>query len=130
MANYWQMTLAELDHESVQPTRKLFHFGQWHFDCPICGECVGMYRDPSIDKVTNGMMWQRSECKNGHVVDWSEVKEALPLREPCGRYCDSEWGSLKCFYKRGYMRDPETKKWLRDEDGQIMRTMKRECDYE
>ena len=74
--SYWQMTLAELDQESVQPIRKLFHFGCYHFNCPICGEVVGIWRDPNIDEVTNGMIWQRDECKHGHRIDWSEVKEA------------------------------------------------------
>ena len=87
MANYWQMTLAELDQESVQPIRKLFHFGCYHFNCPICDEVVGIWRDPNIDnvvgiwrdpnidKVTNGMIWKRDECKHGHAIDWSNVKE-------------------------------------------------------
>ena len=75
MANYWQMTLTELDQESVQPLRKLFHFGCYHFNCPICDEVVGSWRDPNIDKVTNGMIWKRDECKHGHAIDWSNVKE-------------------------------------------------------
>ena len=76
MNNYWQITLAELDQESVQPIRKLFHFGCYHFNCPICDEVVGIWRDPKIDPVDNGMMYQRAECKHGHVIDWSNVKEA------------------------------------------------------
>ena len=130
MSNYWQMTIAELDMESVEPTKKLFYFGSYMFHCPICGEVVGIYRDPKFDPVTNGMELQRKECKHGHVIDWTNVKDALPLREPCGKFCDCEWGSLRCFYKRGYMRDPETKKFLRDEDGRPIRARKKECDYE
>lgn len=76
MNNYWQITFAELDRESFEPTKKLFHFGTFMFHCPICGEVVGIWRDPKFDKVTNGMTLQRKECKNGHKVDWSEAKEA------------------------------------------------------
>ena len=130
MAEFWQMTLMELDQDAVEPTKKLFHFGVFHYSCPICGEIVGIWRDPKIDRVTNGMLLQREKCKHGHDIDWSNVREANPKQEPCGRFCDCEWGSLKCFYKRGYMRDPETKQWLKNEDGTCMRTHKRECDYE
>lgn len=76
MANYWQMTLFELDRDSVAPIKKILHPGTWYFSCPICGETVGLWRDPKVDSVTNGMTQQRKECKNGHIVDWAEVKEA------------------------------------------------------
>lgn len=70
------MTFLELESDSFQPIKKLFHFGCWHYSCPICGEVVGIYRDPKIDKVTNGLIYKRDLCKNGHHVDWSEVNEA------------------------------------------------------
>ena len=75
MSNYWQMTIREFMQDSFQPTRKLLHFGVYHFDCPVCGECVGIWRDPKFDPVDNGMMFKYEQCKNGHVVDWSMVKE-------------------------------------------------------
>lgn len=74
MNNYWQMTLMELDRESVQPIKKLFHFGTYSYDCPICGDCVGFWRDPKFDKVTNGFTYKRDECKHGHKIDWEGVK--------------------------------------------------------
>lgn len=76
MKNYYQMTLFELDRDSFQPVKKMLHFGTYSFTCPMCGEAVGFWRDPKIDKVTNGMTLKYDECKNGHKVDWSNVKEA------------------------------------------------------
>lgn len=76
MADYWQMTLAELDRDAVQPIRHILHFGTYTFDCPICGECVGIWRDPRIDSMTNGMTYKQDVCKHGHAVDWSSIKEA------------------------------------------------------
>lgn len=74
--NYWQMTIAELERDSFQPVKKLFHFGTWTFACPVCGQTVGLFRDLKADAVTNGMIYKRDECKNGHVVDWSMIEEA------------------------------------------------------
>ena len=41
----------------------------------------------------------------------------MPIRYPCGRRCMYAWCSLKCFFMRGYIRDKETQKWIRDEEG-------------
>ena len=127
------MTLFELDRDAFQPIKKLMHFGTWSFTCPVCGEVVGFYRDPKFDKVTNGLYLKYEQCKNGHAVDWSMVKEAEnaePSRSPCGKRCACEWGSLSCFYKRGYIRDTTTQKWVRDENGVCLRSATRECDWE
>lgn len=58
-----------------------------------------------------------------------EKEKENPLREPCGRHCPVEWGSLICFLRRGYIRDKSTGKWARRADGKIMRLNKRECDW-
>ena len=51
------------------------------------------------------------------------------LRESCGRYCEVEWGSLNCFFKRGYIRDPSTQKWARDENGNCLISQNKDCDW-
>lgn len=58
-----------------------------------------------------------------------DPEEEKPLREPCRRRCDVEWGSLTCFLRRGYVRDKSTGKWARRADGKIMRLNKRDCDW-
>lgn len=50
-----------------------------------------------------------------------------PIREPCNRRCPVEWGSLKCFLLRGYMRYDG--KWARNEHGDILITKSKECDW-
>lgn len=47
---------------------------------------------------------------------------------PCGQFCDVAPWSLRCFLRNGYIRDPKTGKWCRDENGAILKTMNRECD--
>lgn len=74
--SHWQMTFQELEADSFKPSRKLLHIGTYVFFCPVCGEAVGFYRNPRIDPITNGMYYKREQCKNGHAVDWSDVKEA------------------------------------------------------
>ena len=71
MAEFWQMTFRELEHESFQPMKTMIHFGSWGFECPICACPVGLYRPAD-----GGLVFKRDECKNGHKVDWSEVREA------------------------------------------------------
>ncbi len=58
-----------------------------------------------------------------------DPEEVEPLREPCKRHCAVEWGSLKCFLMRGYVRDRSTEKWARGSDGKILRIKNRECDW-
>ena len=69
--NYWQMTLNELIDDSFRPTKTMIHFGSYGFECQICACPVGLYRPAD-----GGMVYKRDECKNGHKVDWSEVREA------------------------------------------------------
>ena len=80
MANYWQMPLDELDRDSFQPVKKLMHFGTYYFECPCCGELVGLYRDKKYDPVTFGLYFRRDKCLNGHVADWDAVPES---KEEC-----------------------------------------------
>lgn len=63
------------------------------------------------------------------IYDFVPDPEAEPLREPCKRHCAVEWGSLKCFLMRGYVRDKSTEKWARGTDGKILRTKNRDCDW-
>ena len=58
-----------------------------------------------------------------------EKKSDMELREPCGRYCEVAWCSLNCYFKRGYIRDPSTQKWARDENGNILISNNKECDW-
>lgn len=60
----WQMTLEELIADSFKPVRQPIHLGSWSYDCPICGASVG------IRTATEGFIYKRDICKNGHVVDW------------------------------------------------------------
>ena len=56
--------------------------------------------------------------------------EDYPLREPCGRHCDVECFSKKCYIRRGYIWHPEGRhNWLRDDNGRIMIGPK-DCDWE
>lgn len=75
MADYYQMTIFELGRGAVVPIRKILHFGTYYYDCPLCGEAVGIWKDPKLDHVTNGFIYKRDQCKNGHEIDWSGVKE-------------------------------------------------------
>ena len=56
--------------------------------------------------------------------------EQYPLRSPCDRRCDCEWGSMICFKKRGYIWDKSQHGWVRDINGIAMRTKNRQCDWE
>lgn len=51
-----------------------------------------------------------------------------PIRCPCGKRCEVEWGSLSCFLKRGYIRHEG--KWVRNDKGDVLRLKNRECDWE
>ncbi len=51
-----------------------------------------------------------------------------PIRCPCGKRCEVEWGSLSCFLKRGYIRN--NGKWVRNDKGEVLRLKNRECDWE
>lgn len=51
----------------------------------------------------------------------------LEWQTPCRRYCDVAIWSLQCFLRNGYIRDPSTKKWARDENGEILKTACKEC---
>ena len=64
--NYWQMTLAELTQDSFEPIIHSMHMGSWSYECPICSAVVG------IRTATDGFVYKREACKNGHVVKWSE----------------------------------------------------------
>ena len=53
-----------------------------------------------------------------------------PIYEhPCDN-CDVAFGSLTCFLRRGYIRDNYTGKWCRDENGNILISNHKECEYE
>ena len=65
----------------------------------------------------------------GQMSIYDFLEDPEPVREPCGRHCSVEWGSLICFLRRGYVRDKETQKWARGHDGKILRTKNRECDW-
>lgn len=66
--NYWQMTFDEMMSDSFRPKTEPMHQGAWAYVCPVCGNAVG------IRRVVEGFVYKRDECKNGHKVDWSEVK--------------------------------------------------------
>ena len=50
------------------------------------------------------------------------------MKTPCNRFCDVEWGSLRCMERNGYMYDYRKRKWLRNDDGNII-VGKGTCDY-
>ena len=50
----------------------------------------------------------------------------LPVREPCGMICECEWGSLHCLEKNGRIFDRRARKFIRDDDGNIL-IGRREC---
>lgn len=53
----------------------------------------------------------------------------MPVRIPCGRPCQYEWGSLRCFEMRGNVYDYVNRQWVRNEDGSHV-IGKKECDWE
>lgn len=63
----WQMILDELTDEPFTPEVHLIHVGSWAYLCPICLECVGIYR------TDEGMVFRRDTCKNGHRIDWRNI---------------------------------------------------------
>lgn len=71
------------------------------------------------------------EC-DGQLSIFDIDTEAKPqeLRSPCDRMCDCEWGSKRCFEKRGYMWNWHDRKWIRDDDGQCKIKEARECDWQ
>lgn len=60
----WQMTWDELMTDSFKPIRKLIHIGSWGYECPVCGQVVGLYR------TDEGWLIKRDACRNGHKVKW------------------------------------------------------------
>lgn len=50
------------------------------------------------------------------------------VEQPCDRVCDVGWCSLACFLRRGYLRGPD-QKWLRNENGEILRENHPVCDW-
>ena len=69
----WQITLYELDKDKVKPKRGYNSpSGTFHFVCGICGEVVGIHADkcPHLE----GWILRRDCCKNGHAVDWEDIK--------------------------------------------------------
>lgn len=58
-----------------------------------------------------------------------EQMTLMPVREPCNRMCECEWGSLRCLEKNGRMYDRRTRKFIRDEEGDLL-IGHRECDAE
>lgn len=53
----------------------------------------------------------------------------MPLREPCHRLCEVEWGSLRCMEKNGLMYDHVRREFIRTNDGRILTSNNRECDW-
>ena len=51
----------------------------------------------------------------------------LKYQEPCCQFCDVSVWSLECFIRNGYIRNPATQKWARDDNGEILKTRDREC---
>jgi len=51
----------------------------------------------------------------------------LKYQEPCCQFCDVSVWSLECFIRNGYIRNPATQKWARDDNGEILKTRNREC---
>lgn len=72
------------------------------------------------------------ECEGQmNLEDWLKIKEEqkLPLRSPCDRHCEYEFGSLKCFENRGYYYDYKNRCWMRNAKGEIIKQLNPECDY-
>lgn len=69
-------------------------------------------------------------AKHGIMVDF-KVHRQPPTKEtlqmPCYRMCDVGWCSLACFLRRGYIRHNE--KWVRNENGDILISKNKECDW-
>ena len=68
----YQMTLDEMiNNEARPPIKKRGHsIGQWIYECPICGWCIGIYGDEYFHE--HGWLYKRDVCKNGHYIKWEE----------------------------------------------------------
>lgn len=69
------------------------------------------------------------ECLPWHSYQKREESIFGPVRSPCGRRCKYEWGSIRCFESRGQIYNNAERKWVRDENGDIL-IGKRTCDWD
>ena len=69
----WQITLYELNEDKVKP-KKAYNSpsGTFHYSCGICEEPVGIHSG-NCRHITDGWLYKRDCCKNGHAVDWSGI---------------------------------------------------------
>lgn len=74
------------------------------------------------------MIKDNYEC-DGQMDIFAFLDQA-PIREPCGRRCEVEWCSRRCFEKRGQMWDYHKNQWMRNVKGEIIKQLHPECDWE
>ena len=106
------------------------YYTEYEVDRVSCSDCIQKRGGNKF--MTCGSCWSPFSGKvvkaDTQCIYW-EKHPKLELRNTCERYCDVEWCSLSCFFKRGYIRDPKTQKWARDENGKILISKTKECDW-
>jgi len=65
---------------------------------------------------------------SGSEADMEQIT-LMPVRTPCNRICEVEWGSLRCMEKNGMMYDHARREFLRNDNGQVLISNNRECDW-
>ena len=73
-------------------------------------------------------VYDHYEC-DGQMSIEDFLKPEGELRSCCSRVCEYEFGSLRCFEKRGYMYDYQKRRWLRNIKGEIIKMNNPECDW-
>ena len=107
---------------------------QKQFSCTAFFE-DGYSETREYDKGTDNLhLWDDLKSRHGILVNFKMNRGGLEelagkkFRTPCHGLCDVECWSLACFLKRGYIRHEG--KWVRYEDGTIMRAKNRECEWD
>lgn len=72
------------------------------------------------------MIKDNYECEGQ--MDIFAFLDKNPVREPCGRRCEVDCWSRRCYEKRGQVWDYHHNQWMRNNQGEIL-VMKAECDW-
>lgn len=117
-----QISIFDIDFDALNQKR---------FSCTAFFE-DGYSETREYDDCTEPLhLWDDLKAKHGIIVDFKMIRSGLndnrEWRKPCYGFCDCEWGSLRCFLKRGYIRHDG--KWVRREDGSIMIANHPECEW-
>lgn len=77
-----------------------------------------------------GLLKEVAENNNLEREEKMAAVQEKPIRHPCERPCDVEWCSKECFIRRGNIWNTQDGGWVRNSQGEILRTQNRECDYD